>query len=126
MTYLIRTDSSDFAHFGIKGMRWGVRRKKQFSGVSEPVGPRATSSKSAAGKPETRENALVSRAINQGYQRSVGPSMAMYVRDIPRHNKSADPKVQALLDRVLQQGLNRTEEQAGRRYMEGLPATYRP
>ena len=123
---MIIQSQDDLAHFGIKGMRWGVRRRQSFSGVSAPVRPRATSSKSAPGRPESRENQVVSRAINQGYDRDVGPSMAMFVRDIPRHSKSTDQKTQAVLDRALSQGLNRVEEQAGRAYLQGLPGMYRP
>ena len=121
MKYL--NGSPELAHFGIKGMRWGVRRKPKFTGVTEPAGPRALSTKTV-GRPVTKADELVGRAVNQGYQRSVGPAMAVFVRDIPRHNKTTDPRTQAVLDRALSQGLNRVEEQAGRRYMQGLPPTF--
>jgi hypothetical protein len=116
---------NDFAHFGIKGMRWGVSRKKKFSGESAPARPRATSSKNV-GKTESRADQVVSRAINQGYDRTVGPPMTMFIRDIPRHSKSTDRKTQEVLDRALGQGLNRVEEQAGRAYLQGLPGMFRP
>lgn len=103
----------ELVHFGIKGMRWG--RRKKFSGISAPRTPRE------ATKNSSREEQLISRVTNQGYVRVVGPPMARYVRDIPNYKQSSDPKVNALLSRTLTQGVNRVEEEAGRAYMLNLP-----
>lgn len=136
------------AHHGIKGMRWGRHKPKapgggsspapktaapkreapktkpltfrelsqpKFSGASEPHRPRE------AAPGASREEQLVSRVVNQGYNRTVGPAMALHVLNIPRHTASADQNVNDLLSRVLNQSLNRVEEEAGRTYMQNLP-----
>lgn len=106
----------DIAHFGIKGMRWGVKKKSKFSGASAPRRPKE------ATKDSSREEQLVSRALNQGYDRVVGRAMATHVINIPKHSQSSDPRVNELLSRVLTQSLNRVEAEAGRKFMENLPA----
>lgn len=115
----------ELVHFGIKGMHWGSRKKSTSTGQTTPSRPRKNSTKSE-GRPQTREDIVVSRAIQQGYARVVGPPMAKFVRDIPPHQKSSDPKIQAVLDRALSQGLDRVEANAGKAFVQGLPAQFRP
>jgi len=100
-------------HFGIKGMRWGSRKKS--SGETAPRGPKQASPTAS------REDQLVSRAVNQAHVRVVGPAMAKHVINIPKHSQSSDPAVNALLNRTLTQSINRVEEEAGRKFMQGLP-----
>lgn len=126
---------NQLAHFGVKGMHWG-RHKAPDSGAarkplpSRPVSkftterPRALSTRSEGHAP-TREDQLVGRAINQGFERATRPAMDTFIRNIPPHQQSSDPRVNALLKRTLDQGLDRVEADAGREFMSRLPTTFR-
>jgi hypothetical protein len=89
------------------------------SGLHEPARPKTEN------KQDTPADRLVSRAIDQGYMRTVGPAMAAYVVNIPKYDKSPDPKVNDLLNRLHSQNLNRIESEAGREFMSRLPEAYR-
>jgi len=116
MRYLFDEKPSleELSHHGIKGMKWGSRRAKP-TGVSAPQRPREVPKEASASEQ------VLARAVQGGYNRTVAPHMARYIRNIPRHTVSNDPRANEVLQRVLGQGLNRVEEQAGRKYMEGLP-----
>jgi hypothetical protein len=125
------TYSEALAHFGIKGMHWGTHKaqpgspkisstrptskKPRFTGTKPPSRPREATSDAV------RADQIVAKALNRGYDRSVGVAMATHIRDVPSHSHSSDPGVNALLSRVLTQSVNRVEEQAGRQFMANLP-----
>lgn len=191
MTYFAKPASpGELMHFGVKGMRWGVRKdsklrpsnwmkpneiesigwdrmiaaerklrrhssydspgyKKDAANYdkvkAEVEAERAAArakAKAAKQKPpparverparqpylpndSSREEALVARSLNQAYERKVAPAMNHYVANIPPHNQSSDPAVNALLNRALSQGLDRVEAQAGQGFGAGLPGRYR-
>jgi hypothetical protein len=103
---------TDIQHFGVKGMHWG--RRKMASGSTTLQRPRAASPGAS------REEKLVSRALDQAHNRVVGKPMAVFVTNIPKFNPSTDAKVNDVLNRALSQGLNRVEAQAGQQFIQGL------
>lgn len=128
------------AHFGVKGMHWGVRQQRASDAKvhSEQImkGRRsaAASAASTAGgksaKPlrprDAPKNASVSdqilaRALQQGYDRATSPAVVRYFDNAPKYNRSADPKVNEVLNRVMSQGANRVETAAGQSFIRGLP-----
>lgn len=144
-------------HFGIRGMKWGVRKAKDDSGESKQKSPRFTGARTQEAlrnatrikppparqstpstrfsgvhapnrpreaRPGDRVDALVTGALNRGYDQKVGVAMAQHVMNIPSHNAPKDPATAALLSRVLTQSVNRTEEAAGREFMAKLPRGY--
>lgn len=109
-------------HFGVKGMRWGF--KKASTRTSEPEQPRTISSK-VRGRAPTKEEKLVGKAVDQGHTRTIAPALTKFVVNAPRRTTSSDPRVEALLNRSFQQAANSVEAQAGRAYIQGLPADFR-
>jgi len=141
---------SFLAHSGVKGMHWGVRQQRTSdaevhsqrimegrrsaaaSRAGTATSPRQATAirKSSSGKPlrpapppknATREQALIAKAAQQGYDRAASPATVRYFNNAPARRASADPKVNDLLIRVMSQGANRVEAAAGKAFIDGLP-----
>lgn len=113
----------DILHFGVKGMRWGFKKKESTRSV-EPERPRTVSSK-VHGRAPTREESLVGKAIDSGHTRAISPALTKFAVNAPRRAPSGDARVEALLNRSYSQAANSVEAQAGRAYMQGLPSDFR-
>ena len=111
-TYLAHSGTYDeLYHHGIKGMKWGIRRKRSSSGSSSSSNPHAvvsTSSSSSSGGHSTKKNTSTAKVTKQ--TKTKGTSVKQYSTEKPKSRRQLKKEAAAAAEKARKDELSRMSD----------------
>ena len=113
-TYLAHSGTYDeLYHHGIKGMKWGIRRKRSSSGSSNPhaVVSASTSSSSSSGGHSTKKNTTSTvKVAKQTKTKTKGTSVKQYSTEKPKSKRQLKKEAAAAAEKARKDELSRMSD----------------
>ena len=128
--------NNELYHFGVKGMRWGVRRAPKQTGGSRDGGgsvskPSSGGGNAGAGGSKKVANTTVTRTVNQpkgqpAPKRSSKPSPGAKIKNYnnSRKQQNQPEDLSGLSDKELRQRINRLQMEKQYRQLTAQPETF--
>lgn len=102
-------NNAELYHHGVKGMKWGVRRKRSSSGTSGSSNPHAvisTSSSNSSGGHSSKKNTSIVKVTKQ----TKGASVKQYSTEKPKSKRQLKKEVAAAAEKARKDELSRMSD----------------